>query len=60
MARETQLDAVGDAAGVRLDACLARPEDDPDLARSVVGLVAGRLAIGKVPQVGVNDRAAVP
>jgi len=45
MPEEAHLDAVGDATGVRPDPRLMRAEDDPDLARSVAGLVAGCLAI---------------
>ena len=59
MPPETYFDSVGDAADVLLDPSLVWAEDDPLLERLVGGLVAGRVAIGKVPRVAGNDRAAV-
>ena len=59
MPSEAHLDAVRDAAGVRPDPRLVPVEDDPDLARPVTGLGAGRLAVVKVPPVAGNERAAV-
>ena len=59
MPPETHLDAVRDAAGVWPDPRLVRAEDDPDLARAVTGLGAGRLAVVQVPPVAGDERAAV-
>ena len=55
MPQEPHLDAVGDAAGMWSDPCLVRLEDDSDLARSVLGFLAGRLAIVEVPSVAGNE-----
>ena len=59
MPYEAHLDAVRDATGVRPDPRLVRVEDDPDLARPVVGLVAGLLAVLKAPSVACDERSAV-
>lgn len=49
----------GDAACVRPDPCLVRAEINSDLARSVTGFLAGRLAIVKLSSVAGDERAAV-
>ena len=59
MPYEAHLEVVWDAAGMGSDPCLVRVEDDPNLASPVVGLLAGLLAVLKVPSVACDEGSAV-
>jgi hypothetical protein len=55
MPQEAHLDTFGNTAGVWPDPCFVRMEGDPDLARPVPGLVAGRFAIVEAAAVASDE-----
>jgi hypothetical protein len=56
---ESDLNVAGYAAGVRPDPCLLLMQGDANLARPIVGVLAGFLAILKAPPMAGDKRSAV-